>query len=317
MIPRHLIASLGSAANSAINGVLRTGAVSAGQATPNGEVGFVAAVVLGGVPAITKAWWPILRPAGYSVSMTGVFCHQTPRASFIDAAGKPRQCELADLLVVAEDLTSGTPARRWAVLIQAKMATPGVGQSLSSQGDLIQLGLLSHWPPFTLPPGFAPGARNFTICPHAGKALDCGQYGLVDPQPFPLWHQQAPAQAMPYGGKELGTFLAGMIESGQVGYGREATGFADDWSRTVDELMKVTAGLGFTYAAGLKGRHPRGNTSVAFSISSGDERYPSGQWHREPPPSGGRHDQAEDAPSEGINLLRIGIARIEQDDRRR
>jgi hypothetical protein len=106
-----------------------------------------------------------------------------------------------------------------------------------------------------------------------------------------------------------------MIESGQVGYGREATGVADDWSRTVDELMKVTAGLAFSYAAGLKGRHPRGNTAVAFAISSDDAGHGSGAWRREPPPSGGHSDQLEDAPSEGINLLRIGVTRIDPDQR--
>ena len=50
MIPSHLIAHLASAADAAIDNVLRVGA--RGQAMPSGEVGFVAAVVLGGVCAL-------------------------------------------------------------------------------------------------------------------------------------------------------------------------------------------------------------------------------------------------------------------------
>lgn len=317
MIPPYLIPKLGAAADTAVNGSLRMGARHVGQTQPTGEVGFVAAVVLGAVPAIAAAWRPILRPAGYSVSLTGVFCHQTPRVSFRDAVGTLRHCELADLLVVVDDLSSGTPGRRWAALIQAKMARKGGGQSLASQGDLTQLDLLSRWPQFTLPPGFAPGARDFSTCVHRGGPLDCGRYGLIDGQPAPAWHLQAPAKSMPAGGDQLGTFLARMIENGQVGYGREATGFSDDWSRTVDELTKVTAGLAFAYAAGLKGRQQRrGNTSVAFVIEGADPRDTRGIWFNEPPPSDGRPERPEDLPpSEGINLLRIGVGRIAEQRR--
>jgi len=256
---------------------------------------------------IASAWKPILNRAGYSVSLMGVFTHQTPRASFVDSAGILRQCELADLLVVADDLTSGSQGQRWATLIQAKMAKPSGGQSLTAQGDLTQLDLLSNWPDFSLPAGFAPGLRDFGTCTLPGVALDCGRYGPIDRQPNPAWHQEAPAAAMPAGGDQLGIFLANMIEQGQVGYGREATGLADDWSRTVDELTRVTAGLAFTYAAGLKGSHPRGNTAVAFFVDTGEFRGPQGWWSGEPPPTGGHAEQPSDFPSEGINLLRIGV----------
>ena len=262
--------------------------------------------------AVAAAWRPILRPQGYGVSLTGVFCHQTPRASFVDSAGVPRQCELADLLVVVDDFTSGEAGRRWAVLIQAKMALPGGGQSLTSRGDLVQLDLLSNWPAFSLPAGFAPGQRDIRTCRHAGVAMDCATYGLIDPQPRPVWRQQPPAQSMPTGGDELGTFLAHMIEDGQTGYGREATGLADDWSRTVDELTKVTAALAFSHAASLTGQRSRGATAVAFCIDTRDVPGANGVWGLEPPPSGGRPERPrDDEPGEGISMLRIGVHRIE------
>jgi hypothetical protein len=156
MLPSSLIPSLESAADAAINGVLRTGAVAAKQKVPTGEVGFVAAFVLGAVPDIARAWRPIIKPHGYSIQMTGVFCHQTPMASFTDTSGVARTCELADLLVVVDDMTSGAATIRWAVLVQAKMAKKRGGQTLTQQGDLIQLDLLANWPNFTLPSGFAP-----------------------------------------------------------------------------------------------------------------------------------------------------------------
>lgn len=310
MIPSTLTPSLETAANTEINNILRTGATSVRQTMPTGEVGFVAAFVLGAVPAIASAWRPLLRPHGLSVKMWGVFCHQTPKVRFTDSSRIRRTCELADLLLVVDDLTTGKATTRWAVLIQAKMAAASGGCHLKGSGDLAQLDLLSRWPNFTLPTTFAAGARDFSTCTHAGSTIACGRYGLIDGQPNPVWHQQAPATVMPAGGDELGTFIARMVEC-RSGYGREATGLSDDWSRTVDELTKVTAGLAFTYSAGLKGSHPRGNSSLAFVVTAGDPLGPM-QWASAPPPSGGKPETPlDEPPSEGINLVHIGITNTE------
>ncbi len=240
MIPSHLINSLATAANTAIDNVLRTGAP--GQTIPTGEMGFVAAVTVGGVYDIATAWNAILQPHNLTVKMNGVFCHQSPKVTFTDSQGHLVSCELADLLVVVEDYTA-TALRRWASLAQAKMASSRGGQTLSQPGDLRQLDLFLHWPPFTLPGKYAAGQRDFQACAHAGSHLNCGRYGLISGQPYPDWHQQSPAIVMPAGGDKLGTFLAKMVETGQTSFGREATGVNDDWSRTVDELM--TCGLEF------------------------------------------------------------------------
>ncbi|MGP9806266.1 hypothetical protein [Paracoccus sp. NSM] len=303
MVPNHLIASLAAAADTAISNVLMAGAH--GQSKPTGEVGFVAAVVLGGVHDIANAWSPLLRPHGLSVKMSGVLCHQTPRVAFTDIHGNKVSCELADLLVIVEDNTGGRLGRRWAALIQAKMAAPGGGQTLTQPGDLRQLDLMSRWPSFTLPRNFAPGARNFSTCTYPGKPFDCGRYGLIDGQPSPDWHQQAPACVMPAGGDRLGSFLARMVETGQVGYGREASGLGDDWSRTVDELMKQTYFQFFTYAAGFSRRRQRGHS--AFALATSDPFF-LGFASDQPPPSGGRPDEpGDDESPTGISLLRIAI----------
>lgn len=312
MIPSSLIPALSVAADTAINNVLRNGAP--GQKQPKGEVGFVAAVVLGGVHGIASAWQPILHPHGYSVRISGVFCHQSPMVTFTDRSGNQATCELADLLVVVDDI-SGHNHRRWAALIQAKMAAAKGGKKITGSGDLRQLDLFTRWPSFTLPSGYNPGGRDFFTCVYPGSILDCGRYGLIAKKPNPHWHQQAPAITMPAGGDQLGTFLARMVEAGQVGYGREATGLADDWSQTVDELMTRTYASFFNYRAGFSDQQKRGYSAFAMSMpypSLGLRFYPSPYIFLDdtPPPSGGRPDRAEEEhPDGGISLLRIVISK--------
>ncbi len=125
------------------------------------------------------------------------------------------------------------------------MANKGGGKTLSAAGDLVQLDLMTGWPPFTLPSAYAPGARDLSTCPYPGTKIECGRYGLIEPAPNIDWCQHAPANPMLSGGDTLGGFLAHMVETGQNGYGREATRTGDDWSRTIDELMHVTAAQAF------------------------------------------------------------------------
>jgi hypothetical protein len=314
VVPSALITALAAAADTEVDRALRHGAGAFKQKQPTGEVGFVAAFVLGAVPEIAQVWRPILRPAGLSVKMTGVFVHQSPYVDFDDYAGVPRTCELADLLVVADDLTASGSGRRMATLVQAKIADPGGGVALSDQGDLNQLDLLSRWPPFKLPKRFPPGDRDFSTCTHPGSKQDCGRYGLIDKQPNPDWFQQAPANPLPAGGARLGTFIAHMLEDGQVGYGREATGLSDDWSRTVDELMRTTGGTAFSYVAGFQKQRPlRGHFAMAFVIDTALQRG-HGIWFDAQPPSGGRPEQLDGRDAEGINLVHIAV--VDEEKRR-
>lgn len=319
MVPSHLTATLAAAADTEIDQALRHGAP--GQNSPTGEVGYVAAVVLKAVPDIAQAWRPILRPHGFSVRMTGVFCHQSPQASFIDASGIPQRCELADLLVVAEDLTAGSAGKRWATLIQAKIANAGGGATLSASRDLTQLDLMTRWPLLTLPTAYSKGARDFSTCSYTGVTIECGRYGLIETGASLDWRQQAPAKSMPAGGDTLGSFLANLIETGQRGYGREATGTGDDWSRTVDELIRVTGAQAFSYAAGFAGRRQRGHSGVAYVTAPGSFPWPHpynwfGHGGDVSLPNGGRPDGPEDfddrPEGEGISLLRIGVTRTDE-----
>ncbi len=86
-----------------------------------------------GIQEIGANWSPVLRRHGIALRVTGVFCHQTPKAHYIHPVGGPKSPELGDLLVVHEHrnmLPSGQiETSRRAVLVQAKMARDGVPQS--------------------------------------------------------------------------------------------------------------------------------------------------------------------------------------------
>lgn len=51
---------------------------------PRSEVGFVAAVTLGGVTDIAQAWKLLCKKHGIGLDLTGVFCHGAPVVSFKD-----------------------------------------------------------------------------------------------------------------------------------------------------------------------------------------------------------------------------------------
>ena len=240
------------------------------------------------------------------------FVTRPPQASFTNKKGKQVACELADLLVVVDDRTTGRRGARRAVLIQAKMTQAGSGKTLSTAGDLTQLELMEKWPMFSLQGGFSPGLRDFRTCTFAGMPVDCGRYGLIDPQPSPKWTQHVPARSMHPGGNCLGAFLARMVESGSRGYGREASGTADDWSRTVSELLTVTGSLAFSYAAGFYGKRPRGSVELAFTKPLCLDSL----WFVPPAtlPTGGkpeRPDYREEGEAQGISLIHIGVEREE------
>jgi len=89
-------------------------------------------------------WGPILNSSGIDLRVTGVYCHQTPKACF-EYDGSRRPCELGDLLIVHEHL--GSVPRRRALLVQAKMAKH---RRPTASPNTIQDHLYSKWPNFSL-----------------------------------------------------------------------------------------------------------------------------------------------------------------------
>jgi hypothetical protein len=104
-----------------------------------------------------------------------------------------------------------------------------------------------------------------------------------------------------------------MLETGQTGYGREATGLGDDWSRTVDDLMRITAQQQLSVPGLAQGKQ-RGNSAIAFSIDVDGTGPVIESWDYGAPPAGNVPANPEDErPGDGISFLKIGVRRRQGD----
>ena len=318
MVPVSLIPMLGSAAHSAILPSLTTGATAFGQSSLKTEPDFVAALVLGGVPDIAVAWTRILRPRGIRLSLQGVFCHNRPQVTYpasnaSSLGSRLPQCELADLLLVIDDKTAGAPPTRRAALVQAKMAKGKPSIALRG-GDLVQLRLLQHWPPFNfVDKGFSKRSRDFNKAVTRPVAASSGLYGVID-KARPDWQQVATPsiQQVSVSGAKFGDYLAGMADGSKAATGRAAIpGGNDDWSFTVDELLKVTGTSSFTVrsiaSSPMRGMTKQAglvfafgqNGTTSWSYRLGDYWRQGGGGGSEPPAF------FEDSRRQGISSVHI------------
>lgn len=256
LIPHHLIGQLAAIANAAVDHALIHGAP--GFVTPpTSEVGYVAAVVRGALRKIAVQWIPILAAAGIRCSITGVFCHQSPRVRFIDGTGTVSTRELADLLIVHDNIGKKGAFTRRAALIQAKM--------IRGARDAAQQYLYCNWPTFRVRHRAFDyqRPRTFTVHPFL-PWLDSGRYGIIDDSgAAPIWRCAVPIGAIAIAGAPaLGTFIAEMLNLTLVDRGRLAQPNGnDDWSFTIDELLRITAQRMFKHRATMgPARAPAGST---------------------------------------------------------
>ena len=265
MFPRRAVNAMATAADTAIDNVLIRGARPM-ISPPHKEVGYVAAVTLGGIRDIASAWEPICSGLGLTIRLAGVFCHAAPIVTFKGASGRT-SCELADLLVVADIKKRGLLIRR-ATLIQAKMARAKQRVSLSGPSSRMQLDLYQNWHRFDFKdPAYGMKRVDFTIGPRPAWS---GTFGTIDPRfdGQPRWTQHL-ARPTPRNihknDPRLGHFIAEMADGTQPGFGRLATpSLKTDWSKVVERLLSVT----YTRAFGDKAilgpaRPPRGTNAVA------------------------------------------------------
>jgi hypothetical protein len=271
--------ALATAADRSISDAL-DGSVAGWKPTaPADEAEAVAAVVSLGLPAAAAGWRATLRPLGYHAQITGVFCPTTPKVRFDDIHGQPQPaCELADLLIIVEDGATQAPPDRRALLVSAKR-TRQPTRALSGP-DLVQLDLYQRSPDFSFHNGPYPrNSRDIRQPP--GDPADSFAYGLVDLLPGTVgWEQLPPADPLLTGsGRSLGTTLAEMA-TGQAGRPAIPIG-RDDWSSTVDELLRTTLS---TVAGRHPGAPPHGFTPLAFPSPAGGGDM---GFVLQPPPGGG------------------------------
>ncbi len=311
-----LLASMTLSADAVVDQVLLHGSTGM-RAPPRTEVGFVAAITLGGVRGIWAAWEPLLKPHGYSLKMHGVFCHAAPVVEFVGPSGTKPGCELADLLVVVDHIDPVGQVQRRASLIQAKMASKAKRVSLTGPSSKKQLHIFQHWPSFRFrDPVYGTSTYSLT----GVGAGESGTFGVIDrhfkksrKQP-PRWtqHSARPTPRRITTEPTLGGFIAQMLGGSTRSFGRVASsGGTDDWSRVVDLLLNVTFRKAFRHAPTTGALHsPRGVTAMAYLKGpiggQGRSRKPSGvDWR---PPFDGFQTVEDDNPG-GMSVLRIEVSR--------
>lgn len=150
--------------------------------SPPDEIDHIYSMTTVGMSELGALWAPILNSKGLSLRVTGVFCHQTPKAHYVHPRDGKKSPELGDLLIVHEHkntcLDGTTEITRRAVLVQAKMVDNGVPGG--GTVDQYQEYLYEHWPDFKLKGRgsgvgrFLSGQRNLR------PGIDVGRYGLIE-----------------------------------------------------------------------------------------------------------------------------------------
>ena len=305
--------ALAAAADREVATALRLGAPIMLR-TPRTEPGYVAAVVLGAIPAIAACWRALLGGSGLNVSLRAVFCHGSPMVDFT-SNGSAIRCELADLLVVVDTLSASRHRARKACLVQAKMARAAGRVQLAGQSSVKQLGLYHRWPSFSFTDKDSYGTGSFLLNPNAAETPSW--FGVIDRHlkngagsPPPVWtqHPPSPTPAVTTGGRTLGAFVTDAVFG--PGAGRPvAIPAVSDWDRLVELLLQVTyAGL-FRDTATL-GPSPagRGVTALAFRAAGVMQRI-TPKWTMgsgAPPVDGAADRESEPAPS-GVSVLHVEV----------
>lgn len=263
MLPTAIASQLTSDADTAIQKVLALG--GSRTKAPHGEVSAVRTMTLDGFDEIAAAWSTTLKSIGCRIDLRAVFCHSAPHVKFAaiphpryPGGRMPRVCELADLLIVVDyiDLQKDIDDRR-AVLVQAKILKGG--KIAPSGQEWVQHELLGWLPDFTFVDSrYDSRIRSLNSMPLVGMPHLTGEYGGIDLKTSPpIWHHWLTATAAPWfhAPLPLASYLAGMV-TGDGDCSRKAVrGGLDDWSFTVDELLRVTAAIPMT----LKSGNLRGN----------------------------------------------------------
>lgn len=230
------------------------------------EVAHIYELTTTGVRLLGDLWEPILSSRGISLKVTGVFAHQTPKASYDHPQSGAKSPELADLVIVhdhtAPDLAGVPVVTRRAVLVQTKMANHGV----PGQIDDVQEYLYQHWPDFELKglganrkERLLSGLRN--IRPNTGGSryglIDKTAYGSLSTKIYPFcwdvpWTFSDPLDPIrSAGGEDAGAFIANMLFDSRWARGRSCHAVAtplaltvtpnNHFDVTIQELLDLTA----------------------------------------------------------------------------
>jgi hypothetical protein len=301
-------------ASSAIGDALRFGSQHM-TAPPRTAVGFVAAIIHRAVADIAAGWAPLCASQGLWLEIDGVFCHAAPMVRYTDTAGQQRRCELADLLIAVDTVSSGAWVRR-AALIQAKMAARSARVVMSGPSTRNQLELYQQWPFFDFEEA-AYGLKQVNFR-KGNNTAHSGTFGVIDRHLIepatdpPIWTQHS-AWPTPHDtshGVTLGVFLAGIVD-GRRGFGRECTPpLGTDWSKTVECLLEITFRRSFRHRPTLGNRAMQRGVHAPASLALRTAQGPVGQfWVGSGAPPSFRGEEVSREPDRplGINALYIKL----------
>lgn len=161
----------------AISGILITWRRCENLRTTPQEPDFVAGLVIESTPLIHSALNSVLSPRRVSVSMSAVFCHQTPQVTF--GSHPSASCELGDILFVYVHTPRVGPARRNAILFQAKASAQQPCRIHTGESD--QLRLYMDWPDFVYARSSFLTGQKRSVTPKASHSG--AQYLLIDDRP--------------------------------------------------------------------------------------------------------------------------------------
>lgn len=315
MLPTAIASQLTSDADTAIQKVLAHG--GSRTRAPHDEVSAVRTMTLDGFDEIAAAWSTTLKSIGCRIDLRAVFCHSKPHVTFAaipharyPGGRKPRVCELADLLIVIDhvDPQKKIDDRR-AVLVQAKILKGG--RIAPSGQEWVQHELLGWLPDFTfVDPRYDPRSRNLNGTPLVGTPHLTAEYGGIDLKTSPaIWQHWLTATAAPWfhAALPLAYYLAGMA-TGDASCSREAVrGDLDDWSFTVDELLRVTAAIPITLTSG----DLRGNDNFIGFMADTSNLAHTGAGGG----SGGFEGEVAEWPEGPISTVHITIRSIDDFER--
>lgn len=160
-----------------IHGILHTWRLCGSQGNKPQEPDFVAGLVIESTPLILAALNSVLSSSRVSVSMSAVFCHQSPLVTF----GTPTSvsCELGDILFAYVHTSKDGRVRRNALLFQAKKTSQQPYRIQKGESD--QLHLYTNWPDFVYTRSSFLNGQKRLVTP---KTLHAGaQYLLIDDRP--------------------------------------------------------------------------------------------------------------------------------------
>lgn len=208
------------------------------------EPDYVAALVLEGTKILEEGWSALLRRYNIPISITGIYCHQTPKVHY--KGMQNNSCEIGDLLWCHfHKKTDGTYYNS-ALLLQAKKISK-LPYNIS-KNEMDQFNLYHKWPEFKYVKSGTLNDQKRKVNPSAPRigaqylAIEensLGLYGISRRYPCKTCLSYNPLVFH----RDLGSELTGFLNfaSGDMFDDKITSSSLKDWSTVIWDLLEITA----------------------------------------------------------------------------